>query len=245
MSCGSCGKTFKRLGYLRRHRACCELLHESKHVVACEEEEQNDLPSRGEIWLICQALAVKNAELEAKIGEMRGWVKRQKKKLSVIDWLNDNCKLTVDYIGWKRALTISDSDLELIFKHGFITGMTYILQRNLSLGNEHSLPIRAFEQKLNVLFVYENECWRMITIDEFRQLISAIHLKIHIQFKVWRDANQKMINDVNNNEEWHRNTSKVMGGKDSYDVAIRKISVRLYNYLKFNLRNIVQYEFTF
>jgi hypothetical protein len=85
----------------------------------------------------------------------------------------------------------------------------------------------------------------MITIDEFRQLISAIHLKIHIQFKVWRDANQKMINDVNNNEEWHRNTSKVMGGKDSYDVAVRKISVRLYNYLKFNLRNIVQYEFTF
>ena len=36
-----------------------------------------------------------------------------------------------------------------------------------------------------------------------------------------------------------------MGGKYSREDTLKKIKFKLFNYLKFNLKNIVQYEFTF
>ena len=103
----------------------------------------------------------------------------------------------------------------LIFNHGFILGIFYILQNNLSLNNQDILPIRGFDQKPNVLFVCNNKKWRMIDNKEFKNLISEIQKKIMEHFKIWMDRNQKMINNTDNNDEWHNNLIKVMGRKIS------------------------------
>jgi len=36
-----------------------------------------------------------------------------------------------------------------------------------------------------------------------------------------------------------------MGGPLPYDVSIGKINFKIYNYLKFNLRAVTKYDFTF
>ena len=57
---------------------------------------------------------------------------------------------------------------------------------------------------------------------------------------------QKTAEPVNRfDESYYKNITKVMGGSLSRIVSTKKISFKLYNHLKFNLRNIVQYEFTF
>jgi len=243
--CPCCSKKFQKQVYFRRHRACCEFIRQGSHAAATQLAELDDIPTREDLWRVVRVLGSKVSSLEKEVEDMRHWVRRQKQKLSVIEWLNANCKPALGYEDWKRSLAISQEDLGLIFKHGFVAGMFYIFQKNLSLGTNNRLPVRAFEQKPRVLFVRDEKEWRMLSVDEFRKLVCDVHLKVHVQFKVWRDRNEKMISNVHNNEEWHRNTSKVMGGKDTYDVAVRKINSRLYNYLKFNLRSILQYEFTF
>ena len=35
-----------------------------------------------------------------------------------------------------------------------------------------------------------------------------------------------------------------MGGNMPYEESVRKVNFKLYKYLKFNLKNIVQYEFS-
>ncbi len=240
----SCGRKFSRLTYLRRHRVCCELLRQSSHVQDCEAEEEADVPTKADMWRVVQELALRNSRLEESLEKMRRWVRRQHRKISVIEWLNENCKPSQTYRRWLHSVEVGPRQLNLVFKHGFIAGMTYILQGNLSLSDEHSLPLRSFSRKENVLFGHTDDGWVALGCDDFQSIVSHAHRGLHHAFKAWRDDNQRMINDINNNEEWHQNTSKVMGGKLPYEVSVQRIYRRLYRYLKFELKNIIQYEFT-
>jgi len=76
-------------------------------------------------------------------------------------------------------------------------------------------------------------------------LIDKFHKKIHTLFVKWSDKKQKRMDFNDIDESYYNNITKVMGGSLSRIASTKKISFKLYNHLKFNLRNIVQYEFTF
>ena len=64
--CSVCGKKYKRLGYLRRHRLACELLYRSKTIQDAEQEEMKDCPSRAEMWKLLKIQGEKIDKLEKK-----------------------------------------------------------------------------------------------------------------------------------------------------------------------------------
>ena len=85
----------------------------------------------------------------------------------------------------------------------------------------------------------------MIDTDQFGKIIDNFHKKIHKVFVIWNKEQQEFMNYENVDESYYKNVMKVMGGKYSREDTLKKIKFKLFNYLKFNLRNIVQYEFTF
>lgn len=243
--CGCCGKTYKRLKPFQRHRAVCEMLSVSKKSKEDVTHLTEDLPSELDMWMALQTALKKIDRLEKKVESQQRWISRQKKKLSIIDWLNNNYKSNTSFVEWYNSFTMTQKDLELIFNHDFIVGMGYIIQKNLPLKNLDLFPIRSFEQKLNVLFVYNGKSWEMLDMDEFTKMIDVLHKKIHSVFVEWNNIKKRSLNFETIDENYYKNIGKVMGGKFSKDVTIKKINFKLYNYLKFNLRNIVQYDFTF
>ena len=62
---------------------------------------------------------------------------------------------------------------------------------------------------------------------------------------IWNKEKQRYMDYESIDEGYYKNVQKVMGGKYSRDETLRKIKFKLFNYLKFNLKNITQYEFTF
>jgi hypothetical protein len=64
-------------------------------------------------------------------------------------------------------------------------------------------------------------------------------------FVSWSDKKQQRMDYNLIDEDYYKNITKVMGGGLTREVSTKKISFKIYNYLKFNLRNIVQYDFTF
>lgn len=241
--CSCCGKTFKHASVFRRHRSICELLKLSKHQQEIKLEEDTDLPPAFELWCVVKTLATRQEKILQELEKMQSWVQRQKRKISIIDWLNENSTPTLSYEEWLQTINIVADDIQLIFNHGFILGILEILKRQLSLNNEHELPIRAFEQKQNVLFVFKNEEWRVYELTEFKTLVSTIHQKITLHFQAWSEKNKKLAYNLNN-ETYQKNVIKIMGGNMPYEESVRKVNFKLYKYLKFNLKNIVQYEFS-
>ena len=243
----SCGKEYKRLKPFHNHRATCELLKLSKTSNEDVSHLTNlDTPSTFDMWLALQTALKKIEKLEKKIESQQRWITRQRKKVCVIDWLNENCKPNIIFTNWYKNLEITSEDLNLIFKHDFIMGINYILQKKLPIKSEKNFPIRSFQQKIGELFTFNGESWELLDIDEFSRMIDFIHKKIHSVFVHWNKLQQKRIDYGNNvDETYYKNISKVMGGRYSREETLRKIKIKIYNYLKFNLKNIVQYEFTF
>ncbi len=240
----SCGRTFGRLLYLQRHRTCCELLRETKHVRERDLEQRADVPPLSDIWFLLQEVVEKLTKIEAANKELEKWVKVKKRRLDAIKWLDDNCSPPIDYPTWLAGIKVNQTNLNLIFEYGFISGVLQILELALPLDSEIEHPLRGFAHKPNVLFVYSETKWAQMTLDQFKSLICKLHLKIHLQFKKWCDANQTLINDVHNNDEWHRNTQKVMGGSLNYVTVIKKLHKLLYNYIKSSLHNVTEYSFS-
>lgn len=242
----SCGKQYTRLKPFHYHRASCELLSiskESKQDVS--HLTKMDVPAPLEMWMALQNALIKIEKLEKKIESQDRWIKRQKKKVSIVDWLNKNHFLEQTYKEWIASFELDRRDLQLIFDHDFIGGVSYIIQKYLPVKNQEKFPIRAFEQKLNTLFVFNGTTWEMIDTDMFESMIDSIHKKIHKVFVIWNKEQQQFLNYENVDESYYKNVMKVMGSKYSREDTLKKIKFKVFNYLKFNLRNIMQYEFTF
>lgn len=242
----SCGKKYSRLKPFHYHRASCELLALSKETQQdVSHLTKMDVPAPLEIWMALQNALIKIEKLEKKIESQDRWIKRQKQKMSIIDWLNKNHILDQTYDTWLNSIILNRRDLQLIFDHDFVGGISYIIQRYLPVKNQEKFPIRAFEQKLNTLFIFNGKTWEMIDTDTFDKIIDEFHKKIHKVFVIWNKEQQEFMNYENVDESYYKNVMKVMGGKYSREDTLKKIKFKLFNYLKFNLKNIVQYEFTF
>jgi len=202
-----------------------------------------DVPSQLDIWLAMKILIQKNENLENQVKELKCWIKKQKNKLSLIDWMNENFKLCKDSIDIIKESELNEEDLHMVFEHNFIEGMVHILYR---LINEHQeKAIKGFDQKLNTLFIYTNSGWKLLDNDELKDIINIIHRKLQIQLINYTKKNERQFNDLTKNDNWYKNISKVMGCDSNNNSSIKKISFKLYNRIRYNLKNIIEYEFSF
>lgn len=239
----SCGKKYKRLKTFQEHRALCEMLR-----LASKDESRDHLletPSMIDMWLAMKVLINKNTRLEKEMKKLKNWVATQKQKLSIIDWLNENSRPMTCYKRWVENIELDGDDLEMIFTHNFIGGMFHILSRQLPISSDIEHPIKAFDQKINQLFIYKDEKWTIMDKDDFKKLINNLHHKLQRVFSAYNKKNEHIINNFSKNDKWYKNISKVMGGPLPYDKSVSKINFKIYNYLKFNLKSVTKYEFTF
>jgi hypothetical protein len=238
----SCGKGYQLLRPFQEHRALCEMINLSNKNQSTDH--LTDTPSLIDMWLAMKTLIRRNAVLEKEVYGLRNWANIQKKKLCVIDWLNEEPAI-IDYTEWVNGIVLDKDDLEMVFEHNFIGGVFHILKRLLPIHGDISLPIKAFDQKLNTLFVCSGGSWSTIDKDDFTKLINILHHKLHKVFAVYNRDNKELIDNISNNENWYKNINKIMGGPFSYSTSVDRISSKLYNYLKFNLRALTKYEFSF
>jgi hypothetical protein len=88
----SCGKEYTRLKNFQEHRALCEMLKVSGNE---NVEFLHDIPSQLDMWLAMKVIIKQNQKLQNEMKNLKSWVNKQKKKLCLIDWLNDKYKLNL------------------------------------------------------------------------------------------------------------------------------------------------------
>ena len=236
--CSLCDKHFTRKIYYERHEASC-LIKKRNQV-----DEYSLSPKQ--MYILINELINKVNYLENEMLEMKSWVKKKQRKCNIIDWLNENCKPEQDFNDWKENIIITNKHLEMIYKYDFVDGMYFILQDLFPIENEDSFPIKGFEQKKNLLFIYTKDSWKSMTNEDFESFINKIHHNIIVLFKKWKDKHQDLIyENEDENDKYLLNVIKVMGGKLPMEQRILRINNKFYNYIKLNLKNIVEYDFTF
>ena len=164
--CRFCKKSYKRKGYFKNHVLICEEIHNSKYLEEKEKEIRGDVPSMRDMYYLLQTFIKKNVELEEKVDQLTKYIETTKKRINIIDWLNENVHLDVDYTMWLKSLTVTQEQLQTVFKSGIVDGVDSILLHNLPCEKEHLHPIKCFKQKPHTFYIFKENEWNIMTTKE-------------------------------------------------------------------------------
>ena len=117
---------------------------------------------------------------------------------------------------------------------------------NQNISNEENAPIKAFDQKENILFIYNDDNkWEILSQPMFANLMNILSKSILTEFLNWQTENKSKMKQDDFSYRYARNVQKIMGGNLTQEQIHMRVKKELYNYLKMNLRNVVEYEFSF
>jgi len=226
--CNNCYKVYQRDSAFEKHKLSC--------IRSKEDIENVNLKD-----LILE-LIKKNEKLENDIKELQRWVNTKKKKIIIIDWLNENIKPDFTFSVFIENIIIQVYDLNIIFETNIIDGIVQIINNYLQTCKV--CPIKSFQQKDNTLYIFTDSGWKLLNNNDYIVFISNIYKNIMTAFKSWQDKNISHIYTGEFSEKYLKYIKKVLGGDIPIEQQRAKIHRNLYKSIKLDINNIIEYEFT-
>jgi len=206
-----------------------------------EDEELSDTPTVRVLYEIILEMHANMTKMEAKLEEYEKWIVSKKRKINIIDWLNEKYKnYSSVYSEWIEQITIDRHHLEMVFDNDYVSGVGLILE-SLLCNNSDNLPIKCFDQKENKFYIFDKDKqkWEEMLPELFGKLMIILYNKVVDQFILWRNENEeKFYADDNYGVKYAENLKKVMGGNGniSFDIISLRIRKDLFKYLKVNVK---------
>ena len=222
--CGFCSREYKRKTYYTRHTNICEYLYKSKRERERENQELDDTPSLRTMYEIILELNNKNNLLEQKVDKLTKLVNYKNNDINYINILNNNYTNTVTFYEFIQIINVDKEYLETIFKNKMIYNICNIFETILSRENT---PIKAFQQKPNILFVY-NEKWCVMKDELIAIIVSNICKKFLNILIEWQQKHD-IINNEKLSELYTMNLNKIMSFNYNNKNNINIIKKKIYN----------------
>ena len=259
MYCEFCGKCYKTIVNLNKHILLCEVVNRSlnKHV---DKPKNENVPSPETMYKIIESLTIKYNKLEEKMEQLQKWVDKKKKKINIIEWLNENDKLTPSYEfdSIIDKLNITQTAVDYLFTNSFYDTVNEILSNFYNSNNSNSnqennvIPLFAFNQKANLIYVFnkndtvENNSWKELSKDQLVDFLDKIQTKISKCLKAWKNINEdKVRNDNKYSELYSKTIIKIMDVKFNNETTITRYKSLLYNKIKVDMKSLIEYEYEF
>lgn len=258
LCCGCCGKEYKRKINLDKHFVLCEIVHKAKRkdkrTDKESEEIDQELPSQKQMYKMLLELALKYNKLEEKVELMNKWVDKTKKKINVLDWLNNSSNLKPELVfdNLADSLIILESDLDLLFNSDFYDMLNEIFIRNIYNKDGTEIPLFSFIQKTNTIYVYTKDIsslelgWVELSREKLIYFMNKVHFKIVKCLSEWNKKNFDKINSSDKMAEIYTKAKiKLMGIDFKHEQTLSKIRLGIYNKMKKDMKALIEYEFEF
>ncbi len=247
--CNNCNKNYAKKSSLEKHKILCDFKSKTKYELQIETEEAADIPNHLQLVKIVQELSLKIIKMEEKMEEMQKWVDKKKKKINVLSWLNsdtniENNKIIIKFNNWLNYdLIVDQSDFENLMENTLF----YTIQKIFEKCIKASIPIKCFTQKQSVFYMYDNDgLWRQMKFEDFVILLKHIQNKIMRELAKWKTENQDKFDENDKiSELFNKAIIKLMNMSFTQDNSFSKIRNGLYNYLKTDLKSIIDFDFEF
>ena len=244
--CIYCGKSYIKKINLDKHVIICELLNKSKTSLTIEEDD--NIPSQKMLYQILLELGNKFNKLEEKVDELNKWVVKTKKKINIIEWLNNNIKPEIKFDFLIEKILIYQDDVKYLFDNSFADTLNNIFSRNIYKFSESNYPIFAFVQKTNIFYIYENEDvrWIELSVEKLTKFLNRVHIKLFNIFREYKKENSEKIScDENFSLLCSKTTIKMMDIDFRQETILGKIKTIMYSKMKTDMKALVEYEFEF
>lgn len=247
--CHLCNKEYQRERCFRSHVAICEFRERSKkerdEEITCIEE----LPSKKDLFIQIVFLTKELEKMKSELEIVKRTQGVKKNKISIISWLNNNYKPDFSLTELIKKIEITEKDFVKLQEYKTKNVYADIIKRILTENADKKLPICAFPQSIDTLYVYTNKTdktERFISIDKpnvwtniseifIQSIISNIEQKMLDYFKNWETKmGDKIYNSEEVSEEYSNYVTAIIGksNKDIITEITRYMKPQLYQTLK-------------
>ena len=249
--CPHCLKKYTNKTDAKKHLLLCEILSKTPRAIQVEEEKTTDLPSHDELCFIVMELARENKALKLKLEQITSWAERQRKKISVVDWLNQNHQGPdiLHYASFKDTIskTINQTHVEYLLSNTFIDTMLRIFS------DTDCSALFSLANKPQLFYMYKSEAsealgapkeWVIMGRTDLVDLLNYVHSKFLRELIKWKSVNEEV---VSKNEQVCKQYNKMMikfAEIDfDHDATLCKMRSGIHLLIKKDMKNMIEYEF--
>jgi hypothetical protein len=249
--CPMCNKEYTRKSSLDKHKILCEFKMKSKLEKNVLFEEIGDQPKYIELVKIVQEMAIKMTKMESELLEAKKWISKKKKKLNIIEWLNNNSKSDIGFMEWIQInFKVEQQHFELLMENSLFYTIQTIFEHNLKIDEVN--PICCFNEKANIFYICEHlengKCqWKQMLNSDFILILKTLQNKMLKEVSKWKIENHNKMEDNDKLcESFNKAIIKLMNLNLTQDATSSKIKSNLYHYLKKELKLVLsEYEYEF
>jgi hypothetical protein len=248
--CIHCGKSYKKRINLDNHVIICELLHNRRNTSLVIEDDEEPLPSQRKLFHMLIELGQKYNKLEEKVEELNKWVIKKKKKIKILEWLNDNYTPNILFDSLIDKISVNEDDIKNLFENPFNDVLNDIFSRTIYNFNEEENPMFAFVQKSNVFYVYElvdnKKTWVELSKEKLIKFLNKVHTKV---LKAFCDFKKENIAEIRASDNYSikcdKTMVKIMSVEFKQESILSKVRSMMFAKMKTDVKALVEFEFEF
>ena len=248
--CIHCGKSYIKRVNLDKHVIICELLHNKKKTSLVIEDEDEPLPSQRKLFNMLIELGQKYNKLEEKVEELNKWVVKKKKKINIIEWLNDNNTPSILFDSLIDKINVNEEDIKNLLENPFNEVLNDIFSRTIYSLNENDNPIFAFVQKSNIFYIYDlvddKKIWIELSKEKLIKFLNKVHTKI---LKAFCDFKKERLLEIRASDNYSikcdKTMVKIMSVEFKQESILSKVRSMMFAKMKTDMKALVEFEFEF
>ena len=235
--CEWCGKSYKFLSGLSRHKIVCSkannliLVSKDEHLTAVTKAELYDYQKDDMDNL---KIAVKELKDHSKIEQKI--INNNNLNINIV--LNDYCKDAMNLTQFVDQIKLSLEDLLYTKNKGYIEGVSNIFIKNLKELEPKQRPIHCSNNKNNILYIKDDNKWARDTGIKLTKGIDYVTKKQISKLKEWELKNPTWQKCEKLTETYMELLQKIMGSSDINAQEKDKISIQKRIGKKFNISDI-------
>ena len=197
------------------------------------------------LFAIVIMLYNKYEKLESDYNELKKYIAIIKNKINIVDYLNQHYSSCISITQFLDSIIFNQETLNKIFKYDYVDGIVNIIIDTIEglKSAQMLIPIKCFNNKENVLYLFDGSTWVINDDSNLRKFIKYFDKKILTQFIVWKNDAENLFDSDTFGEIYIQNMKKVIGANFEKKNPVTIIKNRLYKHLKVDLKNIVHYDF--
>jgi len=234
MICPYCNTEKSTKACYDRHIGVCEFTS----VSAKERRKQLDyserILSQKEITEIVIYLCEENTKLKKEVEQLKKSSVLATKQ-NIDDYLLKIPVPTISYNEWITNLIVTDS----IYHSLLETNLTDAIKRLFESNIKPDIPLKAFQQRQNNIYIYKDCKWKCIESEEFEDLIAILSHRFLKKYTEWRTNNREKIETSNELRELDMNYMRKANGLDKRKQRSSEIKKWLFTNIKVDMKQLV------
>ena len=209
-TCKYCAKSYaQKTAHFRRHEQMCEFIQMTPRE---QEDELEELPPLRTMYHLLINLIDDNKKLKTEVKRLRT---NARQTVDPKERLSHQVRPSQTFTPWCKTLTdaVTYEHLEYTIANDHNSGMPHAAISLIQTAVD--IPMRAFEEHRDSIFIYEDDGWTKMTNSEWASLMKSIEKGLAKQFQVWEERAKQTMTEKDFGEHYMSNLGKVVNMKST------------------------------